>query len=295
MNQTWLKSFVLLVFIQMNGQVNEFQNKIQFQYGVAPSLGKHQMETYEYGMGKTFQALGMPSSFRVDYLNSRFTYFEVSSITDVAVYERLHLVDFQIETTKDFSNGWNVLFHLNPQLSSNFSTGLGAEDVILGFGLGISKKWNKSALTLGLERSTTLGRPQLLPFMRYYQKINESVNLQLGFPHSCIEYLVDQRHKIAVHSMAEGNYYNITGSSYFTELGDISDSKLNFSSFNFSLEHQYKIQPNITTITQIGLLANNRLVVEKSNGDSLFTFNTNESIYFSMGLQFNLNKNENDQ
>lgn len=294
LNQTWIKSFVLLVFLKMNGQGVESQDQVQFQYGVAPSLGKHQMETYEYSFSKKAYILGMPSSFQVTYLNSRFTYFEVPEIANTETYERLHLVDLNFQGVKQFSNQWDLTFRANPQFSSNFSNGLSSEDIILGFGLGVSKKWSKSTFTIGLERSTTFGDPQLLPYMYYGHTFNASLHLQVGFPHSYFTYNINPRHILSAHALAQGNYYNITGNSSFTEFGTLGSTKLSYSSFNFSLKHQYKIQPNITTITQIGLLSNNDLKVESPNGNSVMTFDTNESVYFSMGLQFKLNKNDHE-
>lgn len=279
----------------MNGQVVEFQDQLKFQYGVAPSIGKHQMETYEYVFGKKAELFGMNSFLRVKYLNSRFSYFEVTEISDTQIYERLHLVDFSFKVVKFLHNQWDVTFSSNPQLSSNFSDGLGFEDINLGFRVGVSKRWDNSRLDLGLERSTTLGEPKFLPYVQYGHRINRLLYAQVGFPHTYFELTINERHKVTSNTLAHGYYYNITGTGPFTGVGNDSNTKLSFSCFNFSLEHQYKIQPNITTVTRIGLLANNDFNVEDSNGNPLFTFKTNESIYFSMGLQFNLNKNNNDQ
>ncbi len=294
LNQTWLKSLILLVFIQMNGQLRESKNEIKFQYSVAPSLGKHQLETYNYTVAKRVKILGVESSFRMSYLNSRFTYFDVPQISGTEPYERLHILNLDINGGKELPKNWSFSLGINPRLSSNFSSGLSAEDVILGFGLGVSKRWESSVLTFGLQRSTVLGKPQLIPFASFHYEFDREFALQLGFPHSFLKYQVDERHKIKALASAEGNYYNITGGNALMGLEQPTNTKLSLSGFNFSLVHEYRIQPNISTITQIGLLTNNDFKIEDSDGQSQFTFNTNNSIYFSMGLQFNLNKNNND-
>lgn len=294
LNLTWIKSFALLAFLKMNGQVYEFEDRVQFQYGVAPSLGKHQMETYEYSFNKSANILGMHSTFQVAYLNSRFTYFEVPEIKDMETYERLHLVNFNMQAVKALGNQWKLSIRFNPQFSSNFSDGLSTEDVIFAYRFGLSKTWNNSRVLIGMERSTVFGEPQWLPHLYYGYELSPSLYVQAGFPHSYFSFKINQRHMLSANAMAQGNYYNITGTSSFTDFGTASNTKLSFSSFNFSLKHQYKIQHNITAISQLGLLSNNDLKVEGSNGDSLLTFDTNESVYFSMGLQFKLNKNDKD-
>ena len=291
MKQTWIKSITLLVFIQVNGQLKEYGNEIGFQYGVAPSLGKHQLETYHYTFRNRSKIWNVASFFEIEYLNTRFAYFEVPGELNLEEYERLHLVNLKLEGVKAISRQWDVLFQFNPQLSSNFSSGLSFDDSILGFKIGMVKNWKESSFSIGIARNTLFGEPTITPFLSYAKKINEQFHFQLGFPKTLMGFAFDQRHKLTASALLQGNSYNITGSDSFPELGAISRTRLNFTAYNLSLTHAYRIQPHIITVTQLGLLVGNTLEVENTDGDSLYRFNTNQSLYFSMGLQYKLNRN----
>ena len=233
----------------------------------------------------------MASLFEIEYLNTRFAYFEVPGELNLEEYERLHLVNLKWEGVKMLSNQWDLLFQFNPQLSSNFSSGLSFDDSILGFKIGMVKNWKESSFSIGVARNTLFGEPTITPFLSYTKKINEQFHYQLGFPQTLMGFAFDQRHKLTASALLQGNSYHITGSDSFPELGAISRTRLNFTAYNLSLTHTYRIQPHITTVTQLGMLVGNTLEVENTGGDSLYQFNTNQSLYFSMGLQYKLNRN----
>ncbi len=272
----------------MNSQQSENEHSLGFQYGVAPSLGKHQLETYRYflkGQKKIFQ---LPVSYGFQYLNTRFSYFEVPGEIGLEEYERLHLLKFNLGIEKAISPNWAFSVTMSPMLASNFSTGLESEDALLGFHIGLKKNWAQASLYVGLERGTVFGLPSYYPHVRFSQKMGEHFNWEIGFPSSEIKWTINERHSLVGKANAVGNSYHITGNSSFLSIEDFSEGRLNFTNYQFSMEHTYRIQPKVTTSVQLGWLFNNSLEVETANGTGIYGFETGDSLYFSMGFQYNL-------
>ncbi|MEN1785190.1 MAG: DUF6268 family outer membrane beta-barrel protein [Bacteroidota bacterium] len=294
MDQTWVRGIVLFASLHMSGQVYECKEVAKFQYEVAPSLGQHYLETYAYQMGATTHLWNTAIAVEAAYMDTRFSFFEVPGIAEIGALERFHRVGFSLGASGKFTEQWNWSAYLHPQLSSTLSRAIATDDLLIEGGFGITKHWHQSRLTLGVERTTAFGRPQWLPYLNYFKAVGELLQLQLGFPESQVTYQFNNRHQLAVQGKVSGNYFHISGNLAIAGVGTVSNAQFHFSGWNFGVQHQYKLQPKVTITTRIGLLNNNSFEIEDTNESALLSIPTDASPYFSMGLQYNLNSNNND-
>lgn len=264
-----------------------------FSYAAVPSLGKHQLETFSFSFNSTPNLGFANMAVGIDYQNTDYLYFDVSGITRLESFEKLHLLSTHIGISKPLKNEWKLQAYATPVISSNLSNGLTQEDIILGYGFQIVKRWKRNdsftELGIGFEYGTTvLGSPSLFPVVTYQKKLSEHLSFLLGYPQSGVTYTASSRHTIRLSGSLQGFYYNNSDAVVFNNSAPITNTKLVFSGLDFGLAHLYRIQPRITTTVKIGYLTSNNLEIETADGTSLYDFSPNDSIYFSMGIMYNL-------
>ena len=280
-------------FLKALAQGLESGGNIIFQYATVPSLGKHQLDTFLFSLdGNT--SLGFADlSLGVSYQNSEFFYFDVSDIGQLEHFERFHLLAPHIGISRILTNDWHVTAYAKPVLSSNLLSSLSREDIILGYKFEIQKRWQRNdtftTLALGIEYGTTAsGTPSVFPVVRYHKKIGDHFAFALGYPFNSFTYLLSDRHTVNLSMSWQGFYYNNSESVVVNNSASTANTKLVFNGLDFQAAYLYKIQPRITTAIKLGYLASNTMEIATSEGSSLNDFSPNDSIYFSIGLTYNL-------
>ena len=280
-------------FLKTLAQASESGGNITFQYATVPSLGKHQLDTFLFslegntGLGFADLILG------IHYQNTEFFYFDVSGITQLEQFEKFHLLAPNIGIAKPLPKDWSLQAFAKPVLSSNLLRSLSHNDIILGYKFQVQKRWKQNntltTLAMGIEYGTTVsGTPSLFPVVSYHKKIGEHFAFALGYPFSRLTYLPSNRHAINFSASWQGFYYN-NSESVIVDNGDpITNAKLIFNGLDFQIAHLYKIQPRITTTVKLGYLASNTMEITTSEDLPLYDFSPNDSIYFSIGITYNL-------
>ncbi len=280
-------------FLKTLAQGSESGGNITFQYATVPSLGKHQLDSFLFSLdGNT--SLGFADlSLGVSYQNSEFFYFDVSGISQLEHFERFHLLAPHVGISRILANDWSLKAYAKPVLSSNLLSSLSQEDIILGYKFEIQKRWQQNdtftTLALGIEYGTTAsGTPSLFPVVRYHKTIGERFAFALGYPFNHFNYLVSDRHTVNLSMSWQGFYYNNSELAIVNNSTSTANTKLIFNGLDLQAAYLYKIQPRITTAIKLGYLASNNMEIATSEGTSLYDFSPNDSIYFSIGLTYNL-------
>lgn len=280
---------VVLGILQMHGQVMEGGDNFTFQYTTAPSIGKHQLDTYQYAGHVHSNVLSLKSRFTIDYSNNRFQFFDLGQNFDYKTIDDLHRIQLSWAGTKPIFGSWSLFFQSTPQLASNFNEPLSNDDLVFEYAFGLKKEWKTSSLIAGIMRSTVFGEPTIVPLFSYRKQLGNRTTFQIGFPKTFLKTEISDRHGLCMGIAADGYYYNISGD---IGLLHTEATKMEFSRLDYFLKHTYSIQPGISTIVQLGFYGENDLQITNENSETLYNFQTNESVYFSMGLEINLNRNK---
>ncbi|MEM7486056.1 MAG: DUF6268 family outer membrane beta-barrel protein, partial [Bacteroidota bacterium] len=135
---------------------------------------------------------------------------------------------------------------------------------------------------------TYLGQPQFLPIINYNLLIEDKWNISLGFPETRLERKINERNIISTNASASGSYSNVSSSILFNGIDSLTNTKLVFNDFDFGLEYLYRIQPNFTASMKSGYSLVENFSIQDKEDEIRYNFEPNGSIYFSMGLKYNL-------
>ncbi len=271
----------------------------RFEYGIIPDMKDVDMKAYSISLraGKRFKSTFV--GLGLSYAKYDISLFNTPISSDFSSYEQMHTVNLNLSVRKVLKNSWSLNLVASPTLSSNFAEGIGSEDFLFNSFLLASKRWKPkkgtTTFSFGLAYGTFLGEPGILPALSFTRKFNDSWSLSLGIPRTGVDYQIDERHAVSARASARGFYSNNSESVSFEGLGSLENTKLRYNTIDLGLEHRYKIQPNLTTITRIGYLPNNRLEIRDDDHNLIYDFQTGSALYFTMGLSFNLNFNTNDK
>ncbi|MET1260631.1 DUF6268 family outer membrane beta-barrel protein [Flagellimonas sp. DF-77] len=279
----WMATFSAL------GQEGGLGLRFGFDYGTAPSLGNHYLETYSYALASENDWSWGGTRLQLAYTHTNFSFFQVEGLTNPSDYEKLHRLDLALETTKKLGADWALFASLTPQLASDLSGSLSEADFVWQYGFQIEKSWQKTGFRVGVERNTRLGAPRFVPMVAFWHRVNSQLTMRLGFPESRLSYTLNERHSLSATAEQQGTFYHI-GNGFSNGFGQSFEAtRLVFSQVDLSLRHHYKLQERIEVVSRIGLLATPQLEVETLSGTDLLDFEPDGSVFFSMGLTYNLN------
>lgn len=296
-----LKSFYVALIasaslLKSMAQLQEISS--DFEYLTSPSIGQHQLDSYDIYASAQMYLGRMPLTLSANYSRKRMTYFDVQEIQNIENFETPQMFQTEVGLCRPITEKLSINASLAPMLASNFEQGLSSEDLIWNYGLYLNFKWgqnnHKSNLKLGVARGTVLGEPSFYPTVSYSTSYNDLWGFTIGFPQASIFYSVSERHRVAIYLDNNGFYSNNSDSSTLSGPLSTINSKLVFSTTDFSIEHQFQLQPRLMAFSKIGLSKVHDLHVEDTVGSMLYDFNPNESIFFTMGLKYNLKLNSND-
>lgn len=279
------------------GQIHPKEDVAMFEYRIIPDINDVEARTYTINANIFTTLLNGNLEFGLSYSNNQFSFFDQPTLLDEASYEETHILEASIAFEKKVTGSWSFAMGIAPTLASDFGNAVTHEDLILNASLAISKKWGHhmghSTIAFGIAHGTAFGEPLFFPIATFTRKINEKWMYYLGIPRSGITTNINERHAIKAKALFSGSYSNISSTVTFDNR-TIADSKLQYNGLDFGLEHDYRIQPNFTTVIRLGYAAVNNFEIVDNNDRLLYDFEPESSIYFNIGLKFNLNKNANE-
>lgn len=269
-----------------------------FEYSIIPSVGETSIEKYtaRLNFGKKFTK-GM-LGFGVSYDNYNFLYNNASIGIDAEPYKDMHSVKARLFYKHFINDSWSANIMFSPGLSSNFEGSLSSEDLQINSAATVSKSWkndNKSSLlTFGVGYGTAFGEPRIIPVVSFRKTINAKWSYGLGVPRTHVNYQLNSRHKFSAAASFSGFFGNASSTVDFMDIGSLNDTKLQYNALNTSIEHNFKIMPNWTTVIRLGYSPWNELKVLDNENNKIYDFEADSSISITMGLKFNLNKMRNE-
>ncbi len=290
-------NYFILVFGTMNIMYAQNPNMeiAGFEYSLIPDLGGLSVEKYSMNLnfGKRSKKRAM-IGFGVSYDYYDFIFNNASLDFNIESYEKIHNVKTRMFFKYFISSTWSANLLFAPSLSSNLKGSLSNEDFILNSMVTLSKKWQNekkmSLLNFGVGYGTSFGKPQFIPVVSFQKEIDANWSYSLGVPRTKINYQFYSRHTISGTASFNGLFGNASSVVDFQNSQTLTDTKLQYNSLDTSLDYVYRIQPNWTTVIKIGYSPWNQLKILDDENNEIYDFETNGSIFVSMGLKFNLNK-----
>lgn len=289
------------IYIPSWSQIQEPLELGRFEYSILPDLGDTDLRRYSLNVTGGKQIKSGSIGLGLAYSLNDFTFFNASRTFDKSLYGEIHTISTNIFYKHNVNSSWSLNISVAPTLSSNFKNGLNNEDFVFNTSVTASKRWETdsgfSVLSFGILYGTILGEPQFLPAVSFRKIVNEKWGYHLGIPLTGVHYTIDERHSFLARASFSGLYGNNSENTTFMGIGDFTNTKLSYRGVDLGLEHNYRIQPNLTTVIRIGYVLADRLEVLDEDNNLLYDFEPNNSVYLTMGLKFNLNKkmNENDE
>ncbi|MDY8136140.1 DUF6268 family outer membrane beta-barrel protein [Aquimarina sp. 2201CG5-10] len=268
------------------------------EYTMVPDIGDVSMQQYnaQAAIGKRL-GKGM-IGFGVNYTHSNFTFNNATTNFDTSSYETFHTIRGNLFYRRALGNSWSGNLVVSPVLSSNFESGISSEDFFINAIASVSKRWRKdeslATLTMGLGYGTMLGKPRFIPVISYRKKINDQWSYGLGAPKTNVQYQLNPKNEFVAFAGFNGLFANNSSSVTFSNTESLTDTKIQYNSLNLGLEHHFKIQPNWTTLIRLGYSPWNQLRILDNDFNEVYEFETNGSLFISMGLRFNLKTKSNE-
>ncbi|UJH69144.1 DUF6268 family outer membrane beta-barrel protein [Allomuricauda sp. SCSIO 65647] len=284
---------LLFISSEVLSQNVESGNTLGFDYRTMPSFGNHQWNAMHFRANYIIE-LGSKTDIALStmYRSDDFTYFGLSDI-DESAFEDLHSVDLQIGWQQKLKKNWTLNVSFMPRAASNFSASMSNEDFFFMYGANLTKQWKgqkgEYSITMGLEQNTLLGKPRLLPTVSMKFDGYDTWGYTIGFPSSSVNARVGERHLFLASAVLEGLYFNNSSEGMPMVYDQVyNSSKLAFTGLDIGLSHKYRLQPNITTHARVGFSLSNTWQLQDGDTNVLYDFNADETIYFTMGLTYNL-------
>lgn len=234
--------------------------------------------------------------FKNNYtLSSDFSMMNLNLLSSMAYDDQniqsLYSFDFTIDKKITLKNNWTLNLAVTPQIRSNLISSVNSSDFLINGHINAKKQFmNNTTLVFSARYGTLLGRPKPYLEFAYTFKINNKINLSLGFPKTYLEYNVNKNNSFTLQTDYEGYYTKVSTNSYSRVLeGEILKYKsLYFSRINTAVVYNYKLSDNSIIDFSIGKSFENQLEIKESN-NQLTKEQFNNRFTVAIGFKYNLN------
>jgi len=203
--------------------------------------------------------------------------------------ENFNSVGVNFSYIRRMNQKWSFIGMLNPQLSSNFTGKLTADDFylnIIGL-LNYSRKAN-NRLTFGLVYSNSMGVPFPIPVISYWHKFNDKWQMNLGFPRLGMTYSLNPTSDFSGYIEFAGMNANISqniSDPMFKE-GRMAE-QINYNAIISGIEYHYHIS-KLQIKLNIGYSLGEVFELQDSNNDTAYEFEMGNNINIGIGVGFKI-------
>ena len=232
----------------------------------------------------------------LEYRDVRFDYEDFTNF-DSSNLEFFKSFEASLGYTFKLKNDWRYAVKAGVLAASDFSSGkLKNDDLLLSASTflvkdkkneGVLKPWR---LILGLQYSTTAGRPFPLPFINYWKQFHPSWSYSLGVPKSNIKYFITPKSAIQAFATLDGFYANLQN-DLVVGSGNPNDPVADSMSMTIALGglgYEYYFTDHLLIYTYGGFTIVNDIRLRDRNGDDVLTINDQNSFYARAGLRFKI-------
>ena len=227
---------------------------------------------------------------KVNMLNSlNFSQYQFSLPDNLSVtdnLEQLYTISYGASFNYSFPNGYSINSNTDVLIASNLTSNINSDDLLLIGGISLKKENKNTTFELGIGYYTYLGKPQILPRVKYSERITDTFEYTAGFPYSALRYKLSERSSLTAELDFNGNYINI--SSPVTINNGFSVNKVAFKTSTFGLLYNYKIGPDWSIIFKAGSYIYNDYKLYDQKNNIKQHVGLLKSPYISTGIQLNI-------
>ena len=239
------------------------------------------------------QRISKGFNISLDYLKRDLDFFDRDEIFPLTEIERFHQLQLGLGYGFDAGKAYRFEGAFNPTISTSWTSSLSQEDFLWNFSFSVSRIWSnkkqrKSWVKVGVLNDVLFGAPQILPLLAYGTQVGDKVSLEIGFPESHLEFQLNERNQLLLEHSFIGMYANISNGLEIDGLGRLTDGKFVQNGSQLVINHVFRLQPSFTTFTRIGYQFGGDFEIQDSIGNQLYDFGQGSSIFFSMGIMYNL-------
>jgi len=219
--------------------------------------------------------------------------FNTSDLQDYSSYTG------QIGYTNKMKNDWRYALQAEFKLASNFADGIVSDDQIFGGSFYFikdrtgeeenapDKPWR---LVLGLNYSTTAGRPFPLPFINYYREFRPNWSFGLGVPKSNVKWEFVENHELQAFVTLDGFFANIQDNVIVTNPDGSQDVANNVSMTTLlsGLGYSWEFIDHFEFYLYFGHTIINNIRLEDDDNNEIFTINDKNNFYGRTGIKCKL-------
>ncbi len=234
----------------------------------------------------------------LEYRGVNFDYEDITSF-DVSGFDRLRSVEITLGYTFKLKNDWRFAIKSGVMAASNFETSKLIQDDLLYSGAVFLIKdqgdiENKTPwrLILGLQYSTTAGRPFPLPIVNYYRKFHPSWSYAVGVPKTNIKYSINNKNSLQCFATLDGFYANLQENRTVTSTDPLQDNE---TASNISmlialagLGYEHLFTQHLVFYTYVGYTILNDIRLRDADQENVLTVNDKNSSYIRAGLKFKI-------
>ena len=195
--------------------------------------------------------------------------------------DQLRQIQNKFEFSYEIFKASKVNFSLTP--TANFQHNLDFSDVSLLGSLEISRQLNsKTAVSIGVARSTAFGNPKFLPLVSLHYNINENANLLIGFPDSKISYSNNIRNKFSLNNSFNGSFYNLDVQNNTNN----NAAKASLSQMTTSFEYERNVEKNWFLNFKAGYDFDKKYKLTDGKDHTIHDYNIGNGYVLGIGIKY---------
>ncbi|GAA4106976.1 hypothetical protein GCM10022393_01790 [Aquimarina addita] len=245
--------------------------------------------------------IGDKGTFLVPGIEYRGVYFDYEDAAsfDVEGLENFRSLEVSIGYTFKMKNDWRFAIKTGAMFASNFERDkLISDDYLYSGALyflknktkdtTISKPWR---LIVGLQYSTTAGRPFPLPFVNYFKRFHPDWTYTVGVPKSNLKYFFDPKNIVQAFATLDGFYANIQNNRVVEGAGTIDEKIANSISMTIALAglgYEHYFTKHLVFYSYAGFTILNDIRLRDDKQEDVLTVNDSNSAYIRAGLKFKI-------
>lgn len=176
----------------------------------------------------------------------------------------------------------NVKLNFTLTPTANFQRNLDFSNVTFLGNFEISRQLNsKTNISVGVSRNTVFGYPKILPGLSIQYKINDKIDLLIGFPDSKISYSNNIRNAFSLTNRFNGNFYNLDHS-----LTENNGTKISTSQITTAFEYERNVDTNWFLHFKAGYDFNKKYSILDGDNHKLYDFNSGNGYILGIGIKY---------
>jgi len=217
---------------------------------------------------------------------------------DTSNSERFQNMVVSVGFTDKLENGWRYAIQGEARLASNFSEGnINKDDYVFGGSFYFikdrtgkdeknppEKPWR---LVLGVNYSTTAGRPFPLPFVNYYREFAPKWSFGLGVPKSNIKYEFVKDMKLQGFVTLDGFFANLQENVTIGSTQVIGEN-VSMTTLLSGLGYEWEFIDHFVFYVYGGYTLINDIRLRDGNGDDVYTLNDTNTFYGRTGVKLKI-------